>query len=242
MPKSALRGERRVPSLAATADGLPFLRTKKPQSKMLSKIIGLKAKSYVHKMETYKAINDDLIPDAALEDQWERLVEQQMREEAVPAKDTDTTQSYTWSAQLARLGILWQLETMWQDWMARGEALQRIVDEERVLAAQEKGEPAPPMANDKDTKTPLRAARGQRDSRGSRVQVANPEKQQLALVLAANKGYDASAPPEEDNRDPFSTSLWTALVKDQRLRLLRRTETAIKGASSGADEFDLARR
>ncbi|KAJ3483855.1 hypothetical protein NLG97_g7204 [Lecanicillium saksenae] len=127
---------RRVPSVAATAEGLPFLRTSSAQPHEMSRMIGRKNKTFQETISKITDLRDELIPEAELEDQWDRLVSQQLRRESLPQEQSsgDLTEHYTWSLYLSRLWLEWKTELVMQDWIARGEALQRIVDQERELA------------------------------------------------------------------------------------------------------------
>jgi len=155
---------RRVPSLCSTADGQPFLRMAKPQPRALSRMVGRKDRIFQRSIYKIVEIDDELVPAAVLEDEWDGLVAEQMRREGVTALDVDieapggektwhgngatarsraasaaaATSSYSWSVQLARLWWEWRVEKTWQDWTARGIALSRIVEEERALAELER--------------------------------------------------------------------------------------------------------
>jgi hypothetical protein len=42
-----------------------------------------------------------------------------------------STTSFAWSVRLTRLWWEWQVENTWGDWVARGEALNQLVEEQR---------------------------------------------------------------------------------------------------------------
>ncbi|UNI18072.1 hypothetical protein JDV02_004367 [Purpureocillium takamizusanense] len=163
-PRATLGGSssapRRVPSLCITSDGQPFLRISKPQPRALSRMVGRKGLFFQRHILKIVEIDEDLMPAAKLEDEWDGHVAKLMRLEGVtPVELEDAnmpggqygashggtaksvaadTSSYSWSVQITRLWWEWRIEQMWQDWTARGTALTRIVEEERALAEMER--------------------------------------------------------------------------------------------------------
>lgn len=229
MPKEAFKGERKIPSLCTSAVGVPFLRMKKPQPDMLSKIVGIKSRGWEKKIQLLKEMEDDMVPNAALEDQWDDLVEAQMKAESVSTtEDSSATDTSTYSSwmQVGRLGLRWQVEMTWQDWVARGEALQRIIEEEKALAAQEKGEV---------THTPNHRVRAAGSQRLGKLEVRNPPRLPTSMALVAKKqrmNNDAT-PPADDEKDPFLSPLWAGLVEQEQRQSSKWTKKFIKGPYEG---------
>ncbi|KAF7560291.1 hypothetical protein G7046_g3839 [Stylonectria norvegica] len=147
LPKTALRGDRKVPHVVTTADGQPFIRTRKPQPRVLSRAIGRKTMIYRKKIYRIVDLEDEIMPSAMLEDNWDSLMRTQMRAEGLdnpePADGDHAT--YCWSLQLGRLYLERGVESIWKDWVARGNALQQIVNQERAMADQENGSAATPI-------------------------------------------------------------------------------------------------
>lgn len=142
-PLSDLAGERQVPRVFASAEGVPFLRFNKPQPRVLSRSIGRKNKVYVKKIGQILEIEEELAPNAASEDEWDRIVRKQMLSEGLnppePAEGPQDT--YKWNALLSRVWLEKQVDDIHKDWNARGRALGKIAEEERALAKKEKGAP-----------------------------------------------------------------------------------------------------
>ncbi|KAJ6788652.1 hypothetical protein PWT90_06960 [Aphanocladium album] len=159
-PLNSLSNRRRVPSVAATAEGLPFLRTSSAQPHEMSRMIGRKNKVFQDRIAKITSLRDELVPAAEWEDQWDHLVSQQLRREGLPQEDSsrDMTEDYAWSLRLSRLWFEWKTELTWQDWTARGEALQHIVDHEQELADIEAGKNHEPASAEEQRERPPPAA------------------------------------------------------------------------------------
>ncbi|PFH55829.1 hypothetical protein XA68_17556 [Ophiocordyceps unilateralis] len=144
-PQSSLNGPRRVPILAMTCHGQPFLRLQKPQPVAMSRAIGRKEAIFKKKLSNVVHITDEILPSAECEDEWDRQVAQLMVRELGqnPDQDESLYTSFRWSAILGKLWMEWQLEKTWQDWIARGTALHELVEQERALAEQESATPRP---------------------------------------------------------------------------------------------------
>ncbi|KND88591.1 hypothetical protein TOPH_06740 [Tolypocladium ophioglossoides CBS 100239] len=222
-PQSALPGDRprRVPSLCITADGQPFLRIKKPQPRALSRMVGRKGRVFQRKIYRIVDIDEELVPSAVLEDEWDRLVAGQIRREEGRAGEGEgdgggPKSTFGWSVQLARLWWEWRVEKTWQDWTARGTALNELVEQERALAEQEKAGSAKPGRRDaaQDQQRPTRP----RD--GIRPNVAEYSAPPLPLLstITTKLGRDALV---EDGKDPFVSPSWAALVEAEQPRLMK---------------------
>lgn len=201
--------------MATTAEGQPFLRTSSLQPHDMSRMVGRKNKIFQSKIFKIAEIQDELMPAAESEDQWDRIVAQQLRREGLPREEAsgDAEESYTWSLYLSRLWLEWKIEMTWQDWLARGEALQRIVDAEQELADEEAGK----------TREPESMTRERTQSAGA--------------AKVSGRGFNLLSPLEiqgkaieMDGHDIFSSQAWAAVVRS-RNGMLR----------SWADKAQLAR-
>ncbi|KZZ96841.1 hypothetical protein AAL_04070 [Moelleriella libera RCEF 2490] len=203
-----LRHGSRKPSLCATADGQPFIRSKKPQPAMLSKMIGRKGKIFKKKITNLVNI-DDGPADAALEDQWDRLMTAQMNRETISAKKTvdgKLTETFTWSTQLARLWWELKIDLTWQDWLARGEALHQYLQDQKTL----------------DEKANTRVGEAVETVRlASKVAVANLESTSHAKAVR-------SLLKPGNVEDPFVGPAWITLVQSQERRLLDEVKKRVK--------------
>ncbi|OAA69079.1 hypothetical protein ISF_03454 [Cordyceps fumosorosea ARSEF 2679] len=187
--------------LATTAEGLPFLRTSPSQPHHMSRMIGRKNKIYQSKIFKITEIQDELMPAAEAEDRWERIVTRQLREEGLPPREApsgDAEETYAWSLYLSRLWIEWKIEATWQDWIARGEALQRIVDAEQDLADQEAGRTRRPEPTTGEHARPMATV----NVSGSKYNFLTP------LELQGK-------PIQMDGHDVFASETWAAVVRSR---------------------------
>ncbi|KAH8888406.1 hypothetical protein GQ53DRAFT_748838 [Thozetella sp. PMI_491] len=137
LPLSQIKGGvRKVPHLGASG-GVPFLRLGKPQSPRLSRIIRQKLMMHQKRINTQHRLADEMMTDAKLEDDWDGL----MRRLGVRDGLADrTTFSEPVEKALQEVGELFQKDL--DDRVARGEALWKLVLEERALAQKEAQERA----------------------------------------------------------------------------------------------------
>jgi hypothetical protein len=223
----------RVPSVCSTADGQPFLRLKKPQPTSLSRMVGRKGGIFADKIRNLIEA-EELGWDAAQEDQWDDLVARQMRLEGVRDIDDDSLQSgrdgkmsttsFAWSVRLTRLWWEWQVENTWGDWVARGEALNQLVEEQRGDLRLGNGMQVKGLSKAKsDGKK--RVLRGQ-DSPNVGVYAA-PSQPLTASISAAIRQQGVG---QGETVDPFLGPAWSALVTAQSGRL---SKWAGKGAVDG---------
>lgn len=160
-------------------------------------MIGLKSKLYLKYILKIGEIQDEILPDCALEDSWDAIVRRQLRDEGLlndaPGAGYKPESSYAWSAHLSRLWYEWKMEDMWQDWIARGEALQRIVEEEQALADEEAGRPSPSAGSVKPAQ------------RRSAADVVATSQKLMSMIPAKTKA----------NHDVFSSQAWADLVRSK---------------------------
>lgn len=207
----------RIPSVSATADGQPFLRFKKPQPKALSKMIGRKGRIFTKKMLKLLEADEDLTQEAALEDQWDNLVAKQMRNEGVASegevahRDTGkvSASSYAWSVRLSKLWWEWQIEKMWMDWIARGEALNQLVQEQRGQAKRSAKTASIDTGDKKSTRNQSR------DKHNIDADSWLPFP--LSASITARRRGDLQGSVV----DPFTAPTWNALVNAQSSRMMR---------------------
>ncbi|KAL7621841.1 hypothetical protein AAE478_007341 [Parahypoxylon ruwenzoriense] len=141
-------GRRKVPRLDLASD-FPFLRIGKPQSRVLSRVLTQKIKKRVARVETIQTLWEDFIPDADLEDQWEKMMAELM-EQLGPAgrREARAIWAEMNNGQTFRQEIYWKgiqhiqilLAQEREHQVARAEAMRELIKEEKALAEQEKAE------------------------------------------------------------------------------------------------------
>ncbi|KAM4063172.1 ubiquitin-conjugating enzyme [Hirsutella rhossiliensis] len=226
-PRSVLddgdKTSRRVPSLCSTSYGQPFLRMRKPQPRALSKMVGLKDRFFQKKVYKVVEINEDLVPEALLEDEWDALVADQIARELGPRAATAHDDrhrgheaTHVWTLLLARLWSEFQIEKTWQDWTARGTALNQLVEEERALAEHESGAPRPARQQPRaDHRASGQGASGQ-DIRPNVGEWPFAPLPFFECLKRAPTKYHTGA---DDGKDPFLSPTWATLVEAQDTRL-----------------------
>ncbi|KAK1985585.1 hypothetical protein LZ30DRAFT_708058 [Colletotrichum cereale] len=78
VPREHLTGARRVPHVAVTAEGIAFLRQKKPQDHSVALYIQRKTRVKRRAMDLMLGSSREDMPWAAQEDRWEEIVKQEM--------------------------------------------------------------------------------------------------------------------------------------------------------------------
>lgn len=207
-PDDQISGPRRIPTLAAIAEGQPFLRYVKPQPPILSKMIGRRRKLWVNRIQEIKLIEDEEAPLAAIEDQWENLVQELMEDELgvpPPLGERYVSASFTYSTYLSKLWLEHILERTWQDWTARGKAMYELLQAERALV---EGKPVP---------EPEKLPRGRPDN----VMLG---RQTMPTILDANRvsaQLGGVVSQYDKEVDPFISPIWAGIVEGQDVRLRR---------------------
>ncbi|PTB65612.1 hypothetical protein BBK36DRAFT_163523 [Trichoderma citrinoviride] len=233
-PIESLKGPRKVPSVSATAEGQPFVRLRKPQPHTLSRMIGRKGRIFSNRIENIMDADERLTPEAALEDEWDRMMDDLLAKEGAKggkrrkqasydwdAENNAKMETFAWSVQLSRLWWEWKVEKTWEDWIARGEALQKLVEQERSMAEREEGQSN--AAAGRNQRTPRR---NPLDPDDSPPNVGLSNVQSLTLMDIAR---DIEPPPDSkqvqdgEAYDPFLSPSWHALVKAQERRMLKWT-------------------
>ncbi|KAG5656575.1 hypothetical protein KAF25_000162 [Fusarium avenaceum] len=146
LPKSAFAGERKVPVPGHTAELLSFLRMKKPEPRVFSRALGRKTKIYRRDMIARMEAETEGMSLGQAEDRWDTLMENLLKAEGVTDRVSNDgiLASYRFSAALSKAWWGRTLDKHTQDWTARGEAISKLVEQERVLAKQEREAGAEP--------------------------------------------------------------------------------------------------
>ncbi|KOS22437.1 hypothetical protein ESCO_001874 [Escovopsis weberi] len=246
---------RRIPIVSATADGQPFLRITKPQPHTLSRMVGRKGRLFSNRIASIMEVDEEWVPQAALEDEWDALIRDlRAREAPAPAPrgpgmmvaggdaegpaPHDHERTFGWSVQLSRLWFEYKIESTWEDWLARGDALQELVQREKALREQETAAAGGHQARPAAMRAPRHA-----DARGRDADLPPPNVGRSPAthmpVIAALRAHQASAPAgppaQDDPADPFTSDTWAALVRSQTKRML----VWLKRGSSGANAHEM---
>lgn len=230
-PKDSLKGPRKVPSVSATADGQPFVRLKKPQPHAMSRMIGRKNRIFESRIMNILDTDEWVVSEAALEDEWDRMMDELLAKESVKrgrvqefpnrpfGEDTSKMETFSWSVQLSRLWWEWKIEKTWEDWIARGEALHDLVEQERSLAEQERGESDAARKNNRRSTSRRNAL--EFDDAPPNVGVSAVPSLPLLEAIRSSLPPGSELAQDEDTHDPFLSPSWAALVKSQQGRMLK---------------------
>ncbi|KAL8393732.1 hypothetical protein RB595_003466 [Gaeumannomyces hyphopodioides] len=147
-PQSALAGVRGVPRLAATVNGFPFLRVRKPQSLRLGAAIhALELKRGERISRMVEMDRGDAAAAAGLEDEWDNMVQAQLVEHGLARRDrrgrgggggADGLDTYAGSTRFGVRYMQAQLQAQRLDQLERVKLLWGIAKDERRLAEDEK--------------------------------------------------------------------------------------------------------
>ncbi|KAL6699548.1 hypothetical protein J3F84DRAFT_186582 [Trichoderma pleuroticola] len=234
-PKDSLTGPRKVPSVSATADGQPFMRLKKPQPHVMSRMIGRKNRIFESRILNILDIDERAVPEAALEDDWDRMMDELLAEEGSKRgrrkqqdlrqsarEDSSKMETFGWSVQLSRLWWELKIEKTWEDWIARGEALHQLVEQERSLDEQERGRGDATRKNNSDNRrTASRQDTLDYDDAPPNVGLSPIPALPLLEVIRSTLPRDEGLEKGEETQDPFQSPSWAALVKSQEGRMLK---------------------
>ncbi|KAH6887548.1 hypothetical protein B0T10DRAFT_562763 [Thelonectria olida] len=208
-PKSTFRGERKVPVLSGSSDGIPYLRIMKPQPRVMNKMLGQKKRVYLERMWAMKEIEDVREPVAREEDAWDRIVSQALNTSRLPdpGPSGGHFSSYERSEQLSKLWIKSRIAAQMQDFQARGDAMSQIVQDEKALAMIERSMPD-------WTEEQVKAVTEQ-------IEAEYKERRSIERV---------QQPPSPKN--PFITREWQDIVqKDEKKRRYRDQEASYERRS-----------
>lgn len=121
------------------ANFLPFLRLTKPQPAIVSRIIRQKSIRMTKIVETLQAMTEEIQEAAEWEDQWEKILETQRPiETSRPSRPSRRPGPFLAGVKQDIYDLRGRLLGLRLDDHARGEALQKLVTEERALAEKEK--------------------------------------------------------------------------------------------------------
>jgi len=134
-PFGSLSGKRRIPRLAATSSGTPFLRLSKPQPLGLSRMLLWKTRRQRMRIEAAVALNEDALPLAQDEDMWEDLIAERARAEQ---RTVETNGRYARAVHDGSEEITRLLVRERADNIARAAAMMRIIEQETALALEER--------------------------------------------------------------------------------------------------------
>lgn len=234
-PKDSLTGPRKVPSVSATADGQPFVRLKKPQPHVMSRMIGRKNRIFESRIMNILDIDERVVPEAALEDEWDRMMDELLAEEGSnkgrrkqqdlrqsTREDRSKMETFGWSVQLSRLWWELKIERTWEDWIARGEALHQLVERERSLDEQERGRSdATKRKDSSNRRAAFRRSQLDYDDAPPNVGLSPIPALPLLEVIRGTMPRDEGLEEGEEMQDPFLSPSWAALVKSQEGRMLK---------------------
>lgn len=202
----------------------------------MSKMIGRKTNIFNDRILNILDVDEWTASQAALEDEWDRMMDRLIAKEnpekaesqAFSRRSYDEDyfpmgETFGWSVQLSRLWWEWKVERTWEDWTARGEALNDLVEQERSLAEKERGTGS---ENDLLKKDGRRAtARLRRDAQEfddapPNVVASNTTGLPILKALRSNLPESTESMQDEVPHDPFLSPAWATLVKAERGRML----------------------
>lgn len=138
-PSSQLRGRRRIPVVFVTSQGVPFLRTKKPQPVRLECALRRQGQRRQARVTQAIELREVDSPAAKDEDNWERLVEGLQREEGRGGELEGDGETFAAAVRMGWQALGRSLQNERLDWMAKTEAYVKIVEDERRMARLEAG-------------------------------------------------------------------------------------------------------
>lgn len=143
-------------------------------------------------------IEEENLGSADEEDRWESLINKQLAAEGFQDKviSDGTLGSYRWSEQLSKSWIESQLDRRWSDWVARGKAVNELVQQEKALAKAEERIPRP---SPDDT------------------EAATAARETLDKILEEARQKEAARNEEVETKpfqDPFMAPLWVERVQE----------------------------
>lgn len=131
-------GVRRVPRLDH-ADGAPFLRLGRPQPRELSRVLRQRHMTRDARYAKLAELQEEALPEAAVEDQWDRAVQELMRRERQSDK-CEGNETFVDPVRAAIWEVREKIDLDSREKVARGKALWELVLQEKALAQQEQRE------------------------------------------------------------------------------------------------------
>ncbi|KAI1410658.1 hypothetical protein F5Y13DRAFT_70580 [Hypoxylon sp. FL1857] len=154
-------GRRKIPHLDLASD-MPMLRITKPQPALLSRVLTQKIRKRVGRMESILAFKEEDIPDAELEDEWEKAIGALLAREGQEKARLNgySTGNGNVSPEIREARAIWNeyksqntfqqtihlhgivhlqnvLTNQREHEIARADAMRRLIEEETKLAEQE---------------------------------------------------------------------------------------------------------
>ncbi|UKZ83083.1 hypothetical protein TrVFT333_010885 [Trichoderma virens FT-333] len=178
-------------------------------------MIGRKNRIFESRILNILDVDERVVPEAALEDDWDRMMDELLAEERSKGEKAARHKS------LSRLWWELKIEKTWEDWIARGEALHHLVEQERTLAEQEQGGRSDAARrNNRLAAAPRRNALDYDDSPPN-VGVSPVPSLPLLEAIRSSVPRDEELAEGEESQDPFLSPAWAALVKSQEGRMLK---------------------
>lgn len=193
-------------------------------------MIGKRRSRWTNKTDAIRIAEEQLCPHAALEDQWENLVLEQQRSEndqrGGRQQPMDVTETYLWSELMAKMWHEHKLNSLWEDWTARGKGLYDLLKEERALAEQEGETPryqvfgsAPTLAESDATLPSSNISSKHPSELKIRESPSHREYEELRKAAAkAAKGHGAI---EGEAHDFFTSPAWKVWVEGSKSKLVK---------------------
>lgn len=169
---------------------------KKPEPRVFSRALGRKTKIYRRDMIARMEAETEGMSLGQAEDRWDTLMENLLKAEGVTDRVSNDgiLASYRFSAALSKAWWGRTLDRHTQDWTARGEAISKLVEQERALAKQEREAGAEPTDPEVAKKT---------------LDAILTEYRQKQVELEETKKVDGAM----EFRDPFVAPGWLAEVQ-----------------------------
>lgn len=199
----------------------------------MSRMIGRKNRIFESRIMNILDIDERVVPEAALEDDWDRMMDELLAEEGSKKgrrkqldlrqsarEDSSKMETFGWSVQLSRLWWELKIEKTWEDWIARGEALHQLVEQERSLDEQERGRRADATRGNSRRAASRRNALDDDDAPPN-VGLSPIPALPLLEVIRSTLPRDEVFEKSEETQDPFLSPSWAMLVKSQEGRMLK---------------------
>ncbi|KAK3349860.1 hypothetical protein B0T25DRAFT_582704 [Lasiosphaeria hispida] len=136
-PLGELKGGRRTIPHLDEHMGVPFLRFSKPTPPALSTMLRNKANNRQRRIFKMVEIRETLMPEAVEEDRWEDIVARELARQGLPCERDGPDESYKGVMRQVEREISRGVNREAEDFVARGNALWKIVEEEKRLAKHE---------------------------------------------------------------------------------------------------------
>lgn len=204
-PASELKGPRRPPKMATQALGIPLLRYARPGPIAWRNRVCQQVNLWQGRVDAIRTAEADWVVWGALEDRWDEAMQAEMARAGVKPDPRDRADghetSWIWSPLLSKLWYENRLEHMWNDWVARGEAMHRIVKEETALAVAE-GAMTPEQASPLYRRPRSKRSKGRAGTGGLQPLADMLEPKQQQQQQAQNKSQKKQKQKQTQARGP----------------------------------------